>query len=135
MSQRAGTRTRGYLSRGALLALLVHVHLLTPIGLVAWIYGGRQEAAREAQRAQEVDVEFKDVTAADLPKDLPPIDPLPDQLTPPKPPPRPEARRKLEPKVAEKKPAEKEKDEKEALKKPQPEVAPPPQPPKVERKS
>ena len=84
MSQRAGSRARGYLSRGALLSLLLHVHLLAPIGLAAWIYGGRQEAAREAQRAQEVDVEFKDVTAAELPKDLPPDrTPPPDQLEPP----------------------------------------------------
>ena len=76
MSQRAGSRARGYLSRGALLSLLLHVHLLTPIGLAVWIFAGRQEAAREAQRAQEVDVEFADVTAAELPKDLPPLDPL-----------------------------------------------------------
>ena len=54
MSQRAGSRARGYLSRGALLALLLHVHLLTPIGLAVWIFAGRQEAAREAQKAQEV---------------------------------------------------------------------------------
>ena len=84
MSQRAGSRARGYLSRGALLALLLHVHLLAPIGVAIWVFGGRQEAAREAQRAQEVDVEFRDVTAAELPKDLPPLDPAPpDQLEPP----------------------------------------------------
>ena len=87
MSQRAGSRARGYLSRGALLALLLHVHLLAPIGVAIWVFGGRQEAAREAQRAQEVDVEFRDVTAAELPKDLPPLEPAPpDQLEPPKPP-------------------------------------------------
>ena len=74
-------RARGYLTRGALLALFVHIHVLAPIGIVVWIYGGRQEAAREAQKAQEVDVDFRDVTAAELPKDLPPIDSLvPDQL-------------------------------------------------------
>src|SRR5262245_17391646 len=102
MSQRPGLRARGYLSRGALLSLLLHVHLLTPIALAAWIFGGRQEAEREAQRAQEVDVEFKNVTAAELPPDLPPLDPAPpDQLQPPKPPkPRPE--RKPEPKLAQK---------------------------------
>ncbi len=127
MSQRAGSRTRGYLSRGALLALLVHVHLLTPIGLLAWIYGGRQEAAREAQRAQEVDVEFKDVSAAELPKDLPPIEPPPDQLEQPKPPPPRPARRKQETKVAAaQKPTD---DQKEVVKKPEAEVPLPPMPP------
>ena len=80
MSQRAGSRARGYLSRGALLSLLLHVHLLAPIGVVIWIFAGRQQAAREAQRAQEIDVEFQDATAAELPKDLPPIEPPPDQL-------------------------------------------------------
>ena len=33
MSQRAGSRARGFLSRGALLSLLLHVHLLAPIGV------------------------------------------------------------------------------------------------------
>ena len=96
MSQRAGSRARGFLSRGALLSLLLHVHLLAPIGVVIWIFAGRQQAAREAQRAQEMDVEFQDATAAELPKDLPPIEPPPDQVEPPKPQPRsrrPRARR------------------------------------------
>ena len=126
MSQRPVPRVRGHLPRGALLSLLLHVHLLLPIALAAWIYGGRQEAAREAQKAQEVDVEFKDVTAAELPKDLPPIEPLPDQLQPPKPPTPRADRKKVEPKVAVDKPAE-EKDEKE-IKKPEPEVVEPPPP-------
>src|SRR5262245_38702125 len=110
MSQRPVLRVRGHLSRGALLSLLVHVHLLAPIGLAAWIYGSRQEAAREAQKAQEVDVEFKDVTAAELPKDLPPIEPLPDQLEAPKPVQPRETRKKPEPKLAtaEKTPQEQE---------------------------
>jgi TonB family protein len=134
MSQRAGSRARGYLSRGALLSLLLHVHLLTPIGLVIWIYAGRQEAAREAQRAQEVDVEFRDVSAADLPKDLPPIEPAPpDQLEPPKPPaPRADARK------PEQKLAERKTDDKAAEKpqpKPEPEVAAPPLPKPEQRKA
>ena len=136
MSQRPVPRVRGHLPRGALLSLLLHVHLLLPIALAAWIYGGRQEAAREAQKAQEVDVEFKDVTAAELPKDLPPIEPLPDQLQPPKPPTPRADRKKVEPKVAVDKPAE-EKDEKE-IKKPEPEVVEPPPPapqPKPERRA
>ena len=133
MSQRAGSRARGYLSRGALLALLLHVHLLAPIGVAIWVFGGRQEAAREAQRAQEVDVEFRDVTAAELPKDLPPIDPAqPDQLEPPKPPaPRAQAR-KPEQKLAEKKAEDKAVEKPVA--KPEPEVAEPPPPRPEERK-
>ena len=134
MSQRAGSRARGYLSRGALLSLLLHVHLLTPIGLAVWIFAGRQEAAREAQRAQEVDVEFRDVTAAELPKDLPPIEPAPpDQLEPPKPPtPRAEAR-KLEQKLAERKADDKAAEKQ--LPKPEPEAAEPPPPKPEERKA
>src|SRR5262245_57098408 len=136
MSQRPVLRVRGHLSRGALLSLLVHVHLLVPIGLAAWIYGGRQEAVREAQKAQEVDVEFKDVTAAELPQDLPPIEPLPDQLEPPKPLPPRDARKKQEPKLAAaEKPQDPKKDEE--IKKPAPEVVePPPKPePKPERRA
>jgi TonB family protein len=130
MSQRSGTRVRGFLSRGALLSLLLHVHLLTPIGLAAWIYGSRQQAAREAQKAQEVDVDFQDAATAELPKDLPPLDSLvPDQLQPPKPPPPKEARRKREPKVAkvEKKPDQTE--TKPEIAKVEPEVETPPLPP------
>ena len=133
MSQRAGSRARGYLSRGVLLVLLLHVHLLVPIGVAIWVFGGRQEAAREAQRAQEVDVEFRDVTAAELPKDLPPLDPAPpDQLEPPKPPaPRAQAR-KPEQKLAEKKAEDKA--VVKPLAKPEPEVAEPPPPKPEERK-
>src|SRR5262245_45700186 len=135
MSQRPASRARGFLSRGALLSLLLHVHLLTPIGLAAWIFGGRQQAAREAQRAQEMDVDFQDMTTAELPKDLPPIEPLPDQLEPPKPPPPRAERRK-----PEKKPAAKTAEEKVAEKltkpKPEAEVEVPPLPPMpVERKA
>src|ERR1051325_5183475 len=105
MQQRPPSRARGYLSRGALLALLVHVHVLTPIGVAAWIYGGRQQAAREAQRAQEGDVDFQQVAGPVLPKDRPPTEPLADQLEPPKPPkPRADRRRadkKEIPKTAE----------------------------------
>jgi TonB family protein len=138
MSQRPALRARGFLSRGALLSLLLHVHLLAPIALAAWIYGGRQQAEREAQKAQEVDVEFQQVAEAELPKDLPPIEPLPDQLDAPKPPqPRRDKR-----KVAKKQPAQKAPEEKVADKvekpkpKPEPEVVAPPMPPmpKPERK-
>ena len=85
MSQRAGSRApRVSFARRAAVAAGAR-HLLAPIGVAVWIYGGRQQAAREAQRAQEMDVEFEDATAAELPKDLPPIEPPPDQLQPPKP--------------------------------------------------
>ena len=72
MSQRARRRTRGFLPLGALFALLVHVQVLMPLGLAIFIFGRRQQSEREAQRAQEMDVEFQDASAAELPKDLPP---------------------------------------------------------------
>jgi len=134
MSQRAGSRARGYLSSGALLSLLLHVNLLTPIGLAVWIFAGRQEAAREAQRAQEVDVEFRDVTAAELPKDLPPLEPAPpDELKPPKPPPPRVDARKPEQKLAEKKAQDKIAEK--PLPKPEPETAEPPPPKPEQRKT
>ena len=113
MSQRAGSRARGYLSRGALLSLLLHVQLLLPIGVLIWIFAGRHEAAREAQRAQEMDVEFQDATAAELPKDLPPIEPPPDQLEPPKPQPKPKVAHEKKPEEKQVSPQEKPKDEPE----------------------
>ncbi|HXU03491.1 MAG TPA: TonB C-terminal domain-containing protein [Polyangia bacterium] len=134
MSQRARSRARGFLSRGALFSLLLHVHLLTPIGVVIWIFAGRQQAAREAQRAQEMDVEFQDASAAQLPKDLPPIEPPPDQLQPPKPQqpkPKPIAReKKPDEKQAkpEEKPQEKPEPEKKVAEAPKPEPPPPPPP-------
>jgi TonB family protein len=124
MSQRARSRARGYLSRGALLSLLLHVHLLAPLAVIIWIFAGRQEAEREAQRAQEVDVEFKDVTAAELPKDLPPL----DQLEPPKPQPPREARPKAETKVADSKADEKAVEKPLPKPEPEPEAPPPPKP-------
>jgi TonB family protein len=132
MSQRARSRARGYLSRGALLSLLLHVHLLGPLAVVIWIFAGRQEAAREAQRAQEVDVEFKDVTTAELPKDLPPLDPTPlDQLEPP----RPQPPRESKPKPEQKAVASKEEDKKLEQPLPRPEPVPePPPPPKPEER-
>jgi TonB family protein len=138
MLQRAGSRARGFLSRGALLSLLLHVQLLLPIGVVIWIYAGRQEAEREAQRAQEMDVEFQDATVAELPKDLPPVEPPPDQLEPPKPAPpklKPIARDK-KPEEKAVKPEDKPKDEPEkviAQPTPKPEQPPPPPPPDLQK--
>ena len=136
MSQRAGSRARGFLSRGALLSLLLHVHLLAPIGVVIWIFAGRQQAARDAQRAQEMDVEFQDATAAELPKDLPPIEPPPDQLEPPKPqPPKPKAL--AHEKKPEAPPQQKPKDEPEkkivAQPEPKPEEPAPPPPEQLQK--
>ena len=136
MSQRAGSRARGFLSRGALLSLLLHVQLLLPIGVLIWIFAGRQEAAREAQKAQEMDVEFQDATAAELPKDLPPIDPPADELAPPTklPPPKPKPiarEKKREDKPA---PQDKPQDvpEKKVVEAPQ-KPEPPPPPPEERR--
>jgi TonB family protein len=127
MPRQPVTRARGNLPRGALLSLLLHVHLLVPLGIVIWVYAGRQEAEREARLAQEIDVDFQAVDPADLPKDLPPVDPVPDELKPPKPP-------ELKP-LREKPTAlaqKKKEEEKKAEAKKDPEVIVPPLPPMPE---
>ena len=136
MSQRARTRARGYLPLGALFALLVHVQVLMPIGVAIWFFARRQQSERERARAQEMDVEFKDVTAAELPKDLPPIDPPADELAPPTklPPPKPkpiarEKKREDKPAPQDKPQDVPEKKVVEAPAKPEP---PPPPPEKRE---
>ena len=63
----------GILSRGALISLLLHLNLVAPLVIAAWVYGGREEA----QRAEEVDVAFQEPTTSELPPDLPPIEPTP----------------------------------------------------------
>lgn len=130
MRQPRATRARGFLSRGALLSLLVHLNLLLPLGIAAWVYGAREAA----QRAEEVDVAFEDGAAADLPKDLPPLDtPPPDRLPPPAEQrkltrkPTPEQIKKDEAKKDEKKPPQKP--EPEVVVPPLPAVPPPPAPP------
>jgi outer membrane biosynthesis protein TonB len=127
MPRQPVTRARGHLPRGALLSLLLHVHLLVPIGIVIWIYAGRQQADREARLAQEIDVDFQAVDPAELPKDLPPVDSVPDELRPLKP---------AEPKPLREKPtelAQKKKDEQKAAEaKKDPEVVVPPLPPMPE---
>jgi TonB family protein len=127
MQRRSENRARGFLSRGALLSLLLHGLTVGPVGLTAWILGSREEA----RRAEEVDVAFEDVSNAELPKDLPPIEsPPPDLLTPPAPKPKPEER-KRKPLAQEEQKEQKEK-KKEADKKPEPEVVVPPLPPMPE---
>lgn len=123
------SRARGHLGRGALFSLLLHLQVIAPLVIAAVVYGGREEA----ERAEEVDVGFEDVSPEDLPKDLPSIDSPQDQLKPLE----PEAKK---PKVADlkrkdpekppEKPREKQKPEPEIVAPPPPqaEAPPPPQP-------
>ena len=64
--------------RGALISLLLHLNVVAPVVIAAWIYGGREEA----QRAEEVDVAFQAADQTELPPDLPPIEPSPETLEP-----------------------------------------------------
>ena len=138
MQQRPATRGRGFLSRGALISLLVHLNLVAPLVIAAWVYGGREEA----QRAEEVDVGFQDASDTQLPADLPPLDPTTPTTPPtPEPPPKVARERKLPLKVAPvEPPKDKEKkdkiaeekkreEQKKDLQKPEPEVVVPPLPP------
>jgi TonB family protein len=115
MRQRLSTRARGNLSRGALISLLLHLNVVAPIVIAAWIYGGREEA----QRAEEVDVAFQAADQTELPPDLPPIEPSPQTL-------EPEAKRAPAPKPDKKHP------ELVKVPKPEPQKKPPP-PPKKEK--
>jgi TonB family protein len=128
---RRGTaqRARGFLSRGALLSLLIHANVLVPLGIAAWVYGGREEA----RKAEDLDVAFEEAPA-DLPKDLPPLEPLPpDDLRPEKP--KPQRVKKAERKLAEleqkkKKPAPTPPPKpEEVVVPPLPPMPPPPPPP------
>jgi len=124
MQQRLGKRARGYLSRGALIALLLHVNVLAPLGIAAWIFGGREEA----QRNEEVDVAFQAADQTDLPADLPPIEPTPEPAEPPS----KDAKKKEKvekPRKLETKPPEKKDQKAPDPKKPEPEVVVPPLPP------
>src|SRR5882724_7834451 len=73
-------RLRGHLGRGAVLAFWLHAQVFVPLLIVVWIFAGREEA----QRAEEVDVAFRDVSNEELPADLPPIEetPPPPRATP-----------------------------------------------------
>jgi TonB family protein len=134
MQQRFATRARGFLSRGALISLLIHLNLVAPIAIAAWVYGGREEA----QRAEEVDVAFQDASDTALPADLPPLEPTPE---PPEAPAKLARERKVprpvvaQPKKEEPKKQERLKEqqarelEKKQLASPEPEVVVPPLPP------
>jgi len=124
MRRRLSTRARGNLSRGALISLLLHLNVVAPVVIAAWIYGGRQEA----QRAEEVDVAFQAADQTVLPPDLPPIEPSPQTLEPEaKKAPKPDKKRPELVKVPKPSPQKRP----EALKKekPEPEVIAPPMPP------
>jgi TonB family protein len=135
MQQRPATRARGFLSRGALISLLVHLNLVAPLVIAAWVYGGREEA----QRAEEVDVGFQDASETQLPADLPPIEPTPTPPPEPEPPAKLARERKVPPKVAAVEPPKEKKEKiaeekkreelKKELQKPEPEVVVPPLPP------
>ncbi|HVR64880.1 MAG TPA: hypothetical protein VMU50_23445 [Polyangia bacterium] len=112
----------GHLGRGALLSFFGHALLVAPILTLVFIYASREEA----QRAEEVDVAFRDVASEELPADLPPL----DSLT--QPPPSADDRTPPE----RKKPKEKAKPEEKTKQKPvaqlpkkEPEIPIPPLPP------
>jgi TonB family protein len=127
------TRLRGHLGRGALIAIWLHAQLFVPLLVLVWVYAGREEA----QRAEEVDVAFRDISNEELPADLPPIEDVP-------PPPRamPEIPDQPRREDKKRKPKDKAKDKAKPIKladktpeppkprsKPEPEVPIPPLPP------
>jgi hypothetical protein len=124
MQQRPSTRARGQLSRGALISLLLHLNVVAPLVIAAWIYGGREEA----EKAAEVDVAFQAVDPSTLPPDLPPIEPTPEPLEPEaKKAPPPEKKKPELTKVP--KPEKLKKTAPPKPEKPEPEVVVPPLPP------
>ncbi len=125
MQRRLSTRARGHLSRGALISLLLHVNLVAPIAIAAWVYGGREEA----QRAEEVDVAFQAADQTALPPDLPPLEPTPESPLEPdaKKAPKPENKKRELVKVPP--PEKKKRPPLPKPEKPEPEVVAPPMPP------
>jgi hypothetical protein len=124
MRQRLSTRARGHLSRGALISLLLHVNIVAPVAIAAWVYGGREEA----QRAEEMDVAFQEPDPSTLPPDLPPIESPPESLEPEaKKAPAPEKKKPELVKVP--KPEKPKKPAPPKPEKPEPEVIAPPMPP------
>ncbi len=108
------TRLRGHLGRGVLIAIWLHAQIFVPLLIMIFVWAAREEA----QRAEEVDVAFRDVSSEELPADLPPVD---DVVPPPRPMPEtPEEVRKRQEKEKQKK-KNKDKPIKLAEKQPQPE--------------
>ncbi|HEY6478252.1 MAG TPA: TonB C-terminal domain-containing protein [Polyangia bacterium] len=107
-----------------MISLLLHLNVVAPLVIAAWVYGGREEA----QRAEEMDVAFQEADQTALPPDLPPIEPTPETLEPEaKKAPKPEKKRPELVKVP--KPQKQKKAEAEKKEKPEPEVVVPPLPP------
>ena len=123
-------RPRGHIGRGALLAVWLHGQFLVPLLIVTWVYASREEA----QRAEEVDVAFRDVTEEEM-ADLPSIEeaPPPPRAMPevPDQPRRDEKKKKPKDKAKAKpiKLAEKAPEPPKPKAKPEPEVPIPPMPP------
>src|SRR3954453_12454434 len=59
---------RGHIGRGAVLSFLIHASFVLPFVVLAIIFGNREAADRD------LDVHFEDVSAAELPDNLPPIE-------------------------------------------------------------
>jgi TonB family protein len=119
------TRLRGHLGRGVLVAIWLHAQIFVPLLIMIFVYAAREEA----QRAEEVDVAFRDASNEELPPDLPAVDdtPPPPRATPETP---EEARKREEKKKKEKKPVKlAEKQPQPEKQKPEPEVPVPPMPP------
>ncbi len=119
------TRLRGHLGRGALISIWLHAQIFVPLLVLIFIWAAREEA----QRAEEVDVAFRDAAGEELPPDLPPVDdtPPPPRATPETP---EQVRRREEKKKKEKKPIKlADKQPEKAKPKPEPEVKVPPLPP------
>src|SRR3954468_9978628 len=113
MPEAKETGLRGHLGRGVLIAFWLHAQIFVPLLIMIFVYAAREEA----QRAEEVDVAFRDASNEELPPDLPPVD---DTPPPPRATPEPpeQARKRQEKKTPKKK---KEKPVKLAEKQPQPE--------------
>lgn len=120
------SRLRGRLGRGALIAFWLHAQIFVPLLIMIFVYAAREEA----QRAEEVDVAFRDASNEELPPDLPAVD---DTVPPPRAMPEtPEQARKREEKKKkkEKKPVKlAEKQPQPEKQKPEPDVPVPPLPP------
>jgi TonB family protein len=133
---RLGGRLRGHIGRSALLSLLLHAQIFVPLLIFVFIHAAREEA----QRAEEVDVAFRDVSNEELPPDLPSLEEPPPPLKAAAEPPEPEQpdqkkhkekekpkpQLKPQPQPADKKPLAEQPKPKS---KPEPEVPIPPMPP------
>jgi TonB family protein len=119
------------LARGVVLSLFLHGQVLVPLIVATIVLAQREEAQKEAQKAEEVDVAFEDVKPEELPHDLPPLDdtPPPDPQAKPK---REDRREKFRAEPTPKKtepPPKPPKPAEELAKKSVPEVPPAPVPP------